>query len=423
MRFLHAADLHLGKSIYGTSLIDSGDQTVWAERFLETALALKPDAVVMAGDVYDRGQPPGKATRLLSRMVTELAKNGIAVMMTAGNHDSVHHLSFLSPLLAESRVYISAPLENTTETVHVTLEDEHGPVTFWLLPYVYPAMICQALGDDGIRDYQTAIRRILTAQNINFSQRNVLVAHQNVTANGQEAERGGSESMVGGIGQVDYSVFDGFDYVALGHIHSSYPVGRETVRYAGSPLVYHFNEIRQPAKGPLLVTLGEKGGEIRMERQEIPPLHRMREIRGTYEEIRTEALAKPWEKEYLKIVLTDTRITPEISDFLHGIARAHESSVMELTSDYRMFTGDASAKGAKEMRDKPVEELFADFYKERNGGIDPTAEDLELLSFAGELTRASELGADAAEKAKREEKDQNARKILDYILKQEAAQQ
>ena len=119
--------------------------------------------------------------------------------------------------------------------------------------------------------------------------------------------------MVGGIGQVDYSVFDGFDYVALGHIHSSYPVGRETVRYAGSPLVYHFNEIRQPAKGPLLVTLGEKGGEIRMERQEIPPLHRMREIRGTYEEIRTEALAKPWEKEYLKIVLTDTRLTPEIS--------------------------------------------------------------------------------------------------------------
>ena len=355
--------------------------------------------------------------------MTELAKNGIAVMITAGNHDSVHHLSFLSPLLAESRVYISAPLENTTETVHVTLEDEHGPVTFWLLPYVYPAMICQALGDDGIRDYQTAIRRILAAQNIDFSRRNVLVAHQNVTANGQEAERGGSESMVGGIGQVDYSVFDGFDYVALGHIHSSYPVGRETVRYAGSPLVYHFNEIRQPAKGPLLVTLGEKGGEIRMERQEIPPLHRMREIRGTYEEIRTEALAKPWEKEYLKIVLTDTRITPEISDFLHGIARAHESSVMELTSDYRMFTGDASGKDAKEIRDKPVEELFADFYKERNGGIDPAAEDLELLSFAGELTRTSELGADAAEKAKREEKDQNARKILDYILKQEAAQQ
>ena len=133
----------------------------------------------------------------------------------------------------------------------------------------------------------------LAAQDIDFSQRNVIVAHQNVTANGKEAERGGSESMVGGIGQVDYSAFDGFEYAALGHIHSAYPAGRAEVRYAGSPLAYHFNETRQPEKGPLLVTLGAKGQQAGIERLDIEPLHRMREIRGEYEAVRAEAVTNP----------------------------------------------------------------------------------------------------------------------------------
>ncbi len=412
MRFLHLADLHLGKSIYGTSLIDSGDQQVWVDRFLQKARNLKPDAVVIAGDVYDRSQPPGAAARLLDRLVTELSGNGIAVLITAGNHDSVHHLSFLSSLLTDRRVYISGPPDRSSELVHATLEDEWGPVTFWLMPYVFPAMIAQVLGDDDIRDYGTAVRRLLAAQPIDFSQRNVLIAHQNVTADGQEAERGGSESMVGGVGQVDYSVFDGFDYVALGHIHSSYPVGRETVRYAGSPLAYHFNETRQPDKGPLLVTLGEKGSLPGIERQEIRPLHRMREIRGTYEEIRTEALERPRENEYIKIVLTDRRITPEVSDFLHETARAHGSTVMELTSEFSSFTGEAAMAGTKEMQEKPVEELFAGFYTDRSNGIEPETKDRELMAFVGEMTRK------AAEDC-REPGEDDFRKILDYVLAQE----
>ena len=310
MRFLHLADLHLGKIIYGTSLIDNGDQRIWVERFLERARCLKPDAVVIAGDVYDRGQPPGKAAVLLSTLVTELAGMGVTVMMTAGNHDSINHLSFLSPLLAKQQVFISKPLGPSAELVHTTLEDEHGPVTFWLLPYVFPAMIAQTLGDEEIRDYDTAVRRILAEQPIDLSQRNVLVAHQNVTANGRETERGGSESMVGGVGQVDYTAFDGFDYAALGHIHSSYPVGREAVRYAGTPLAYHFNETKQPDKGPLLVTLPEKNGTLKIERQDIEPLHRMREIRDDYEKVRSAMLGNPWKNEYLKLILKDTRDTP-----------------------------------------------------------------------------------------------------------------
>ena len=412
MRFLHLADLHLGKVIYGISLIDSGDQKIWVERFLNLVREIKPDAVLIAGDVYDRGLPPGKAAQLLSRLVTGIAKNGIRVMMTAGNHDSVQHLSFLSPLLQEANVYISKPPEQSAELVHTTLEDEYGPVTFWLLPYVYPAMISQMLGDEEIRDYDTAVRRILAAQPVNFKERNVIIAHQNVTANGIEAIRGGSESTVGGIGQVDYTAFDGFEYAALGHIHSSYAVGREEVRYAGTPMAYHFNETKQPAKGPLLITIPEKNGKIKIERLEIEPLHRMQEIKGTYDEIRNLLAKNPPENEYLKIILTDTRITPVNSDYIHETAKAHGSTVMELTSEHRAFTGDAEFSGTKDMRDDPVEKLFADFYTERNSGVEPEEKDLELMAYVGELTREATDGQRPAE-----EKD--FRKILEFVLGQE----
>jgi len=366
---------------------------------------------VIAGDVYDRGLPPGRAAQMLSALVTDLADMDIPVLITAGNHDSIYHLSFLSPLLEARKVYISKPLTQSAELVHMTLVDENGPVSFWLLPYVYPAMVAQVLNDEGIRDYDTAVRRILAEQPVDFTQRNVLVAHQNVTANGQEAERGGSESMVGGIGQVDYTAFDGFDYVALGHIHSSYSVGRETVRYAGSPLAYHFNEIRQPDKGPLLVTLPERGGRIRIERQDIEPLHRMREIRGKYDEIRNEAAARPWVNEYLKIILTDQRVTPLISDFLHETAKANDSIVMELTSEFNTFTGDAVLSGTKDMREKPVEELFADFYRERNNGTEPDKQDLALMAFVGEMTRNAAV-------TQEEPDEKEFRKILDFVLGQ-----
>ena len=412
MRFLHLADLHFGKSIYGTSLIDNGDQTVWVDRFLKRTSELKPDVVVIAGDIYDRGLPPGKAAQLMSTMVTSIANMDIPVLLTAGNHDSIYHLSCLSPLLEARNVYISKPLEQSSELVHMTMEDKYGLVTFWLLPYVYPAMIAQILGDENIRDYDTAVRRILAVQKVDFTQRNVLIAHQNVTAGGQEAERGGSESMVGGVGQVDFTAFDGFDYVALGHIHSSYYVGRKDVRYAGSPLPYHFNETKQPSKGPLLVTLSEKNGKVDIERQDIEPLHRMREIRGTYDEIREQAISHPWKNEYLKIILTDQRITPMISDFIHESAKAHGSTVLELISEFSAFTGDAVFSDAKDMHEKPVEELFADFYKDRNDGIEADERDLALMAFVGEMTRTAAI--------KQETPDEKTfQKILDFILQQE----
>lgn len=385
MRFLHVADLHLGKSIHGISLLESGDQPAWVRDFLEQADRLRPDAVLIAGDVYDRGAPSGDAVALLSKLLTALSEREIPVMLVAGNHDSGQRLGFLDRVLSRQGIHIAGLPAPGGKLERVTLRDAFGPVHFWLMPYVFPALVAQCLGDETIRDYDTAVRRLLQAQDVDFSERNVLIAHQNVTANGLEAERGGSESAVGGLGQVDYHAFDGFAYVALGHIHASCSVGRESVRYAGSPLCYHFNEVRQPPKGAVLVELGAPGTEPVRETLSMAPLHPMRELRGGWEELRDGELARSGRGEYLRVVLTDSRVTPEIGDFFRALAHSRDSRVLELVSEYAPFSGTVSEVRGE--REKSLEELFAGFYAERRGGEEPTQEDLELLRFAGERIR------------------------------------
>ena len=399
MRFLHLSDLHFGKSIYGTSLIGAGDQPAWVDRFLELVRTETPEAVVIAGDVYDRSAPSAEAVELLSRLLTELARQRIPVLLVAGNHDSAQRLAFARELLGQQGVLISPALTAPGRLAHVTLEDEAGPVTFWLMPYCFPALVGEALGIEAPRSYDEAIRLLLAAQEIDFSQRNVLIAHQNVTANGVEALRGGSETMVGGVGQVDYTAFDGFDYVALGHIHAACPVGRDAVRYAGSPLCYHFDELRQPKKGALLVELGPKGAPPRVETILLPPLHPLREERGEYEAIRDRLLADAREGEYLRVALTDRRVSPEIASFFRELCRARGGVLMEICSEYAPYAGTGGAPSAQAVREKGVEELFADFYAERRGGATPDEDEWALLRYAGEALRRADAHTPPTEDA------------------------
>ncbi len=411
MRFLHLADLHLGKMLHGVSLLENGDQPAWVRAFLTEAEALRPDAACIAGDVYDRSAPSGEAVTLLSELLSGLAGLGIPVMLVAGNHDSGQRLAFLEGLLAREGVHIAGILPPGGKLQRVSLEDAFGPVDFWLMPYVFPALAAQALEDESIRDYDTAVRRLLQAQEMELSERNVLIAHQNVTANGLEGMRGGSETMVGGLGEVDVSAFDGLSYVALGHIHAAYPVGRESVRYAGSPLCYHFNETKQPAKGPVLVELGAPGEEPQISRLSIPALHPLREARGGWEELRETEAARESRGEFLRIVLTDSRVTPEIGDFFRELARARNSRVLELVSEYNPF-GAESSTAPEAGREQSVEELFAQFYTERCGGEEPAEEDLALLRFAGERLRHRESSGLSEQ--------QDIAALLDFLTEQEA---
>ena len=410
MRFLHLADLHLGKSVHSVSMIENRDQSVWAERFLALTDELHPDAVVVAGDVYDRSAPAGDAVELLSDLLTELSRREICVMLIAGNHDSGQRLAFAGELLSRSGVHIAGTLKENGLLEHVTLSDEYGPVTFWLMPYVFPAAVSRVLGEE-LRDYDSAVRKLLSVQPMDTSRRNVILAHQNVTANGVEAIRGGSETMVGGVGQVDYTTFDAFEYAALGHIHSGYSVGRESVRYAGSPLCYHFEETHQRAKGPVLVTLGPKGSPPVIETRHIEPLHPMRELKGAFAALRDEELRNVRRGEYVRVVLTDCRVTPEASVFFRDLYAGRDSVLMELTSEYRPFGGEAGAPDAGAAEEKTVEELFADFYSERTGGQAPSAQEEELLRFAGELSRHAEPGTRPA--------GGEIARLLDFALGQE----
>lgn len=389
MKLLHISDLHLGKTLHRVSLLEAGDQPVWVERFLALCETVRPDAVLLAGDVYDRSAPAASAVELLSRLLTGLTGQGIQVLLVPGNHDSAQRLAFGRTLLAREGLHIAPPLAAPGALLRVTLNDLYGPVDFWLLPYLFPALASEALGTE-FRDYDAAVRAVLAAQPIDFSRRNVLVAHQNVTVGGVELERGGSETMVGGVGQVDVSAFDGFDYVALGHIHGGYALGRPGVRYAGSPLCYHFNETRQAAKGPLLVELGEKGTEPSVTLLPIAPLHPMRAEAGDYESLRAAEAARQAGGEYLSLTLTDRRVTPEISADLRGLLEAKGSVLMELNSSWQAEAG-AATLSATALDKSGLAELFTGFYTQRCRGEAPDAPSLALLQKGAELAERADF--------------------------------
>ena len=380
MKFLHIADLHLGKSIYGVSLLEE-DQAEWVRRFLDLSSALHPDAVLIAGDVYDRSAPSGEAVALLDRLLTGLTDQGIQVFVISGNHDSGRRLGFASSLLCRQGVHIAGEIGEGGILRHVTLEDAYGPVTVWLMPYLFPLEVSELLGDPDIRDYETAVRRLLALQPMDPSQRNILVGHQNVTAFGKEGERGGSESMVGGIGQIDYTCFDAFDYTALGHIHAAYAVGRRTVRYAGSPLCYHFDETRQSEKGPLLVTLGPKGETPQIELKEIPALHPLRIVEDTWDEITARESVSENRGEYISVRVTDRAVTPDMADYLNRVYQARDSRLLEIISTWRAISGgDSSGPSGEAVRAKSIDTLFSDFYADRHSGSMPSPGDSAFLA-------------------------------------------
>ena len=386
MKIYHLADLHFGKSIYGLSMLD--DQRYWVEQFIKVCRDDTPDAIVIAGDVYDRAAPSGDAVELLDYMLTELAEMNIPVMLIAGNHDSGQRLSFGRSLLAKQNIHIAGAAAKELE--HVTLNDEYGPVTFWLLPYTYPDQIAQILADEDCHTYEQAIRSLLKEQPVDLTQRNVIISHQNVTAGGVETERGGSETMVGGTGQVDYTAYDAFEYAALGHIHRAYPVGRKEVRFAGTPLCYHMNETRQADKGYTEVILHAKGEEPDIRQVGIKPLHKMRYIKDTKDAVYALLDNDTGKNEYIGITITDERITPEINHYLKQLLSARGSILMELLSTYSGFSGNAVSAQKDAVETKPLEDLFADLYKDQCGDIPPAEDEYELMQYAGELVRNSD---------------------------------
>ncbi|MCR5747302.1 MAG: exonuclease SbcCD subunit D, partial [Lachnospiraceae bacterium] len=297
MKFIHLSDLHLGKRIYETSMLE--DQEYILKEILSVIIEEKPNGVLIAGDVYDRSVPSEDAMRLWDSFLIRLSKTGIPVYAISGNHDSAIRFSDHSELVETSKIYLSPAYNGNVKCC--TLEDRYGKLNIYLLPFIKPAVVRSIFPDEEIRDYTDACRVAVEHMNTDQKERNILVAHQFVTG---ALKCDSEEVTVGGLDNVDASVFDGFDYVALGHIHGKQAIGRETVRYCGTPLKYSFSE-KDHKKSVTIVELEEKGT---VNIREIPliPKHDLREIRGTYDELMLkENYENTAKDDYIHAVLTD----------------------------------------------------------------------------------------------------------------------
>ena len=267
MKFGHIGDLHIGKRVHDFSMLE--DQRYILNQMIKIFEEQKVDGVLIAGDVYDKTVPSAEAVQLFDEFITGLAKAKIPVYMISGNHDSAERLSFGAKLFESSDIYISQVYDG--EMKRIVLKDQYGPISVYLLPFLKPAAVRHALQRDDINTYEEGVMAALQECEIDTTQRNVLVAHQFVTG----ADRSDSEeTWVGGLDNVSAEVFKDFDYVALGHIHRPQKMGRETLRYSGTPLKYSFSEADHK-KSVTIVELLEKGN-VRVSTVPLIPKHDMR---------------------------------------------------------------------------------------------------------------------------------------------------
>ena len=407
MRLFHLGDLHLGKNIHGYSMIEMNDQPFWAEQLIKKAEELKPDAILISGDVYDRAVPSKEAVKLFDELLTKTSEMGIATLVIAGNHDSGTRLAFGDKLLCHQNIYIAGEVEKQIKKV--TLTDEYGPVHFWLVPYLFPAAVNCVLEREDIKDYDSAMKELLNIAEIHEQERNVILSHQFVIAGSEKPSMGGSETTVGGIGQIDANVFSKFDYVALGHIHNAQRMGRETIRYAGSPLCYHFSEANQK-KGLTFVELQEKGN-VSIKIEEIPVLHKMCEISGSMEEIMQAELE---ENCYIRAVIKQELVPPQAFETLRTHFESKNCILMEVVRDFSYQMKNKSVGQTKDVRTVSLEELFAEFYQFQHNGELPEEHLHELIAYAAEQTR--NCGEDESER----ERKLATKKLIEFAAKCEA---
>lgn len=365
MKLLHLSDLHLGKRVNGFSMLE--DQRVILTQIVDLAEEEKVDAVLLAGDLYDKPVPPAEAVTLLDGFLTRLSGGGIPVFAISGNHDSPERLAFATRLLAGEGIHLTAQYQGPQPPF--LLQDEYGDVAIYALPYLKPALVRHWNPEADIASYEEAVSYALGQWAVDKTRRNVLLAHQFVTG-GVTCES--EERSVGGVDQIPAPLFAAFDYVALGHLHGPQSVGRPTLRYSGSPLKYSFSECGHE-KSVTLVTLREKG-QVEIQTLPLTPRRDLREIRGTYEEVTAKSFYQGTNREdYLHVILTDEEDVPEAM----GKLRTIYPNLMKLSYDNRRTQGVAEVTGAERPEEKTPLELFQDFYQLQNN--QPMAPQQEAL--------------------------------------------
>ncbi len=379
MKLIHLSDLHLGKRLNEFSLLE--DQRYILTQILSLIAGEQPDGVLLAGDIYDKSVPPAEAVQLFDFFLTRLADQGIPVFVGNGNHDSAERLAFGARLMSGRGVYVAPVYDGRVR--RVCLEDAYGEVQIHLLPFLKPALVRHVFPGEETGSYQEAVAAAVSHMELDRAARHVLVAHQFVTgASRCESE----EAPVGDLDNVDAAVFEGFDYVALGHLHSPQRVGRESLRYCGTPLKYSFAEAGQE-KTLTVVELGEKGSVLV---RELPlrPLRDLRKLRGTYLEVTARSFYEGFNREdYVHITLTDEE---DIPDWLAKL-RVIYPNLMQLAYDNRRTRGGGVAGGSADLKQKSELALFEEFYERQNNQA-MSGEQREFARRLIEEIREGELG-------------------------------
>lgn len=356
MKFIHLSDLHIGKRVNEFSMIE--DQEYILKQILKIVDDEAPDGVIIAGDVYDKPVPSAEAVKLFDDFVVWLSERNLPVYIISGNHDSPERLAFGNRLMEASGIHFSSVYNGKAERFELT--DEYGTTSIYMLPFVKPTNVRCFYPDDKIESYTDAIAVGVREMHINQDDRNIIITHQFVTG----AERSDSEDIsVGGTDNVDASVFDGFDYVALGHIHRPQNVGSETIRYCGSPLKYSFSEAPYE-KSVTVVELKEKGNTS-VRTVPLTPMRDMVELKGTYDELTLKSFYEntSYREDFVHITLTDEEDIPDVLQKLRVIYR----NLMKLDYDNKRTRNQTEINGAQDVAVKSPLELFAEFYEQQNG--------------------------------------------------------
>jgi len=365
MKILHTGDWHIGKLVHGIHMTE--DQRYILNNLIRLIEKERPDVMIIAGDVYDRSVPPIEAVELLDEVLTEIiTAYKVKVMVIAGNHDSPDRVGFASKLLRDKGLYISGHLKKNIEPIVV--EDEFGPVNFYLVPFAEPAIVRSVYEDETIRSHDDAMKGIIGSitSGMNKGQRNICVAHAFLmgteTITSSDSVRPLS---IGGTEYVDATYFTPFTYTALGHLHRPQKVYNDRIRYSGSLLKYSFSEAQQ-VKSVTMMTLGD-GGDIDLEHHQLEPVRDMRIIKGQLEKlVDVGVYGETNTQDYIMAVLTDEG---ELIDPINSLRAVYPNVLRVEKESYQRVAGDDNTSASENFKQKNTLELFQEFYENISGEI------------------------------------------------------
>lgn len=360
MKFLHLADLHIGKRLHEYSLLN--DQRDVMGQALDLAKSEKCDAVLIAGDVYDKASPSVEAMQLFDSFLTGLCDAGIPSYIISGNHDAAGRISYFSGLLEKSGVHMSAVFEGKLQS----LPSPDGTVLIHLLPFLRPLDVRKFYPDEKIETYEDAVRVVLEHSPIDRSQLNILLCHQFITG-GTICES--EEFAIGGLDHISAELFRDFDYVALGHLHQSQCCMKNTIRYAGSPLKYSLSE--EFHKKSFLIVEAQAKGNITFRQIPVKLPHDVRTVKGEFEDLQNTA----YTEDYVHIIMTDENVPPDARITL----RCTYPNMLKFSVENSKTSYETTVAAEESLENKSPLELFEDFFQFQNNGISPSPEQMELV--------------------------------------------